>query len=121
MQDRVEVIVGAALDVLPKLYEQIQRGEKDKLGFTYIDADKINNYAYFDWAVKMSAVGACLYVDNVVRYGKLADANSKETGVIGSRQLVEKVGKDKRVDAIVMQTVSGKTYDGYLCAVKIGE
>ena len=48
VEDRVEVIVGAALDSLPRL---AQRGETFDLIF--IDADKENNVAYVEWAIKL--------------------------------------------------------------------
>jgi hypothetical protein len=33
------------------------------------------------------------------------------------KELVERVGKDTRVDAVVMQTVGAKSHDGFLMAV----
>ena len=118
VSERVEVIVAPALDVLPKLYEEIQAGKREKVGFTFIDADKLNNWNYFDWAVKMSVVPACIVVDNVVCKGRLADAQAAETNhmVKGGRNVVERVGKDERVEAMVMQTVGHKDYDGFLYA-----
>jgi len=52
VEDRVEVIVGAALDSLPDLAE---RGETFDLSF--IDADKENNVAYVEWAIKLESSG----------------------------------------------------------------
>lgn len=118
VSDRVEVIVGPALEVLPKLKARVQSGELPPFGLTYIDADKVNNWNYFDFAVSMSRKGAAIYVDNVVRRGKLvSEEHGDEEGVTGARQLVEAVGKDARVDAIVQQTVAEKNYDGYLMAI----
>src|SRR6476659_9957628 len=48
VEDRVEVIVGAALDTLPALAE---RG--DTFDMFFIDADKENNVAYVEWAVEL--------------------------------------------------------------------
>ena len=50
--DRVEVIVGAALDTLPRLAE---RGETFDMFF--IDADKENNVAYVEWAIELGQAG----------------------------------------------------------------
>ena len=50
--DRVEVIVGAALDTLPTLAD---RGEIFDLIF--IDADKENNVGYVEWAITLAAPG----------------------------------------------------------------
>lgn len=120
VSDRVDVVVGAGLDVLPRLLNEIQAGDRQPFGFTYIDADKQNNWAYFDMAVGMSKPGACIYVDNIVRMGLLVSEKhikDGEKGVMGARKLVENVGKDGRVDAVVQQTVAEKTYDGFLMAV----
>lgn len=112
--DRVDVIVGAGLDVLPKLYEEIRSGERERFGFAFIDADKLNNWNYFDWAVRMSVPGACICVDNVVSKGKLAMGEEAEGNMMvrGGRECVEMVGRDGRVEGVVLQTVSEKDYDG---------
>jgi predicted O-methyltransferase YrrM len=45
VEDRVEVVVGAALETLPTL-----RGPCD---LVFIDADKENNVAYLEWAIRL--------------------------------------------------------------------
>lgn len=119
VDDRVEVIVGSGTDVMTKLVEEVKQGKRERFGLAFIDADKENNWAYFDLAATMSTPGACLIVDNVVRQGSLADAEFAESDsrAKGSRLLVEKVGQDERAEAVVVQTVGGKSYDGFLLAV----
>lgn len=119
LSDRVELIVGAALDVLPRLAEEIAQGTRKKFDFSFIDADKANALPYFDWAVKMSKPRACIYLDNMVRRGLLAseelakvDGNAR-----GIRRALEGIGSDDRVQAALLQTVSEKNYDGFLLAV----
>lgn len=112
--DRVKVLLGKGVDVLPRLYEEIESGQRERFGFAFIDADKLNNYTYFDWAVKMCVPRACVVVDNIVSKGKLAMAEEAEGNAMvrGARECVERVGRDKRVDATVLQTVGEKDYDG---------
>ncbi|KAK0664982.1 O-methyltransferase MdmC [Lasiodiplodia hormozganensis] len=119
VDDRVEVLVGSGSDVMAKLVDEVNQGKRERFGLAFIDADKENNWTYFDHAANMSIPGACLIVDNVVRQGSLADAEFAKTNsrTAGSRLLVEKVGQDERTDAMVMQTVGGKSYDGFLFAV----
>jgi predicted O-methyltransferase YrrM len=105
VSDRVEVILGAGMDVLPQLYADIQSGKRERLGFTFIDADKLNNWNYVDWAIKMSVPSACIVVDNVVAKGELTIADSTNPMVLGGREVVERVGKDERIDGTVLQTV----------------
>ncbi|ANB11212.1 hypothetical protein AWJ20_4014 [Sugiyamaella lignohabitans] len=116
--DRVEIIVGPALETLPKLAEEIAAGKRQKFGFTFIDADKTNNWNYFDWAVKISRSRAVIVVDNVVRNGTIvAKEKLNDPNVSGARNVIERVGKDNRVDAVVQQTVGEKNYDGFLLAI----
>ena len=124
LSDRIDVILGAGLDVLPKLAREVEEGKRDKFDFVFIDADKENNWAYFSAVVPMVKARTCIYVDNVVRKGTLASAEAaKEAAdkgdfrIDGCRRLVENVGKDDRVEASVLQTVSEKNYDGFLMAV----
>jgi len=116
--DRVEVIVGAGVDVLSNLKKEIDDGKRGKFAFVFIDADKLNNWNYFDAAVGMCERKSCIVVDNMVKGGKVAvDKEDNPDSIKGPRMLIEAVGRDKRVDGLVMQTVSEKTYDGFLMAV----
>lgn len=116
--DEVEIILGAGLDVLPQVAKDIEAGKRDRFDFVFIDADWENQWNYFDWGVKLSkGQGSIIYVDNTVR-------ELLENGSVGPNEkdpnvdsLVEKVGKDNRVDATVIQTVGSKNYDGFLMAV----
>ena len=109
IQDRIEVREGQALDVLPSLADR-------RFDLTFIDADKPNTPAYFDWAVRLSRSGALVVVDNVVRDGELADATSRDPSVRAMRELCERVAGDVRVSATAVQTVGSKGYDGFLIA-----
>lgn len=115
--DQVSIRFGPALEVLPTLADEITAGLKPKLGFVYIDADKENNWAYMDQAIGMCEAGAVIFVDNIVRGGNLVDAENRDKSTLGSRHVVEMVGKDARVDGMVLQTVGEKAYDGVLMIV----
>lgn len=119
LDDRIEVIVGAALDVLPQLAAEIEQGKREKYDFSFIDADKENALPYFKWVVEHTVKKGVIYIDNIVRKGLLANAELAKTDPIvqGIRRAVEGVGKDERVDAVVLQTVGEKNYDGFLMAV----
>lgn len=116
--DRVDVRVGPALELLPLLQTEIDEGKLPRLGLTFIDADKGNNYNYLDWAVKLSKPGACVLVDNVVQGGTVVDPEAfGRNHISGARDVIEKAGRDERVDAVVMQHVCDRNYDGFLFAV----
>jgi predicted O-methyltransferase YrrM len=111
LNDRVEVKVGLALEILPSLAPQ------QPFDFIFIDADKPNIPAYFDWAVKLSRKGTLIIVDNVVRDGAIIEENSEDPSVIGVRRLNDLLSADHRVSATTIQTVGSKGYDGFTVAL----
>jgi Predicted O-methyltransferase len=111
----VDVRVGAALDSLPVI--EAEKGGPFDLFF--IDADKVNNPNYFEWAIKLSRRGSVIIVDNVVREGGLADAASEDAAIRASRKVTELLGSDARVDGTVIQTVGTKGYDGFAIAMVV--
>ena len=118
VSNKVESLLGPGVEVLTKLAGEVKAGKRKKYDMVFIDADKINNWNYVNLALDMTRPGACIIVDNVVRRGLLADAEAAKTNpnVEGSRRVVENVGKDPRIDGVVIQLVGGKNYDGFLVA-----
>jgi predicted O-methyltransferase YrrM len=112
VSDRVEVITGNALDVLPSIASR----NDGPFDLTFIDADKASIPAYFDWAMRMSRAGSIIIVDNVVREGAVIDAASSDAAVIGVRRLNEIMAADSRITSTVIQTVGVKGYDGLAIA-----
>lgn len=104
----VEVRLGAALETLPRLAAE-GAGPFD---LVFIDADKPNIPAYFEWALEISAPGALIIVDNVIRDGAVADETSTDPSVLGVRRLNEMLRDEPRVTATTIQTVGSKGYDG---------
>lgn len=115
--DRVEIRVGAALDSLPEL--EAERPEPFDLVF--IDADKVNNANYVRWALRLTRPGSVIVVDNVVRNGGIADAESPDAAVRASREAIEFIAAEPRLDGTVVQTVGGKGWDGFAYAVVVGD
>lgn len=112
VSDKVDLRVGAALDVLPRI--EAEGGAPFDLAF--IDADKANNAAYFAWALQLSRPGSLIVVDNVVRDGAVADPDTKDDGGLGARKLFDAVAAEPRVVATAIQTVGSKGWDGFLIA-----
>jgi predicted O-methyltransferase YrrM len=114
LAETVEVRVGSALDSLPKLAEELGEGAFD---FTFIDADKQNNAAYFFWAMKLTRPGGVIVVDNVVRQGHVVDERSDDSSVVGTRKLFAEMAQEKRMTATALQTVGLKGYDGFTISI----
>jgi predicted O-methyltransferase YrrM len=116
LADRVDVRLGAGVEVLPKIVEEVKQQKLGKFQLVFIDADKENNWNYVDTAIGLCEPGACIIVDNVVRKGQLAH-DTDDPRIVGARRVVENVGKDDRLDGVVVQTVGDKNYDGFLIVV----
>ncbi len=113
LADRVEVRVGAALDSLPA----IEAEGLAPFDFVFIDADKENNANYLAWALRLSRRGATIVVDNVVRDGRILDAASRDSDVVGVREMFEMMRGEPRLSATAVQTVGAKGWDGFALAV----
>ncbi|MEU6737050.1 O-methyltransferase [Streptomyces physcomitrii] len=107
-----QVRVGAALDLLPVLAAE----QPEPFDLVFIDADKVNNAPYVEWALKLTRPGSLIVVDNVVRGGQVADPDSEDPSVLGTRAVVRLVAEDPRLEATALQTVGTKGYDGFLLA-----
>lgn len=109
----VEVLLGSATDVLPKLAE-----EGRKFDIVYIDADFADKWEQFDLAVKVTRLNGCIILDDVV-------ANMFSDGVVGEGKedtILDKIGRDNRVKATLMPTVHSHpsfptpVFNGYVFA-----
>ena len=109
----VDIRVGPAHESLAAL--QLERTASFDLIF--IDADKPNNPAYLDWALKLSHSGTLIIVDNVIREGDVIQADSSDARVQGSRRLFEDIAANPHLDATALQTVGSKGHDGFVLAI----
>ncbi|MGD1172343.1 O-methyltransferase [Mycobacterium seoulense] len=107
--DRVEVIVGAALDTLPT----VDGGPFD---LVFIDADKENYVEYLQWAVRLARPGALIVADNVIREGQIIEPQ-RDAQAEAVRQTLQLMGEHPRLDTAVIQTVGAKRWDGFALAV----
>jgi predicted O-methyltransferase YrrM len=112
LDDIVEVRVGPALESLPRLAAE----NPPPFDLVFIDADKGNNPHYVEWALKLTGAGSLIVVDNVVRGGRVADADDPAPDVRGTRTALELIGQHPKLSATAIQTVGGKGYDGFALA-----
>jgi predicted O-methyltransferase YrrM len=117
VSERVEIRVGPATQSLA----QLQAEGAEPFDLIFIDADKPNNPAYLQWALKLARRGSLIVVDNVVREGKIVDPASTDPGVQGTRALFDLLATEPRLSATALQTVGCKGYDGFAMAVVLGE
>ncbi|MEU0677493.1 O-methyltransferase [Streptomyces sp. NPDC006172] len=109
---QVEVRVGPALESLPLLADE----NPPPFDLVFIDADKVNNPHYLEWALKLTSAGSLIVLDNVVRGGRVVDAASDADDVRGTRAAIELIGSHPRLSGTAVQTVGEKGYDGFALA-----
>ncbi|OBH93199.1 O-methyltransferase [Mycobacterium sp. E2733] len=109
LADRVQVVVGAALDTLPTL-------DGGPFDMVFIDADKESYVEYLQWAVRLARPGALILADNVIREGEILEPqrNAQAEAVRNTLQLM---GEHPRLDTAVIQTVGAKRWDGFALAL----
>jgi predicted O-methyltransferase YrrM len=113
LSGKVEVRIGAALETLPKIAAE----GLSPFDFVFIDADKVNNAAYLEWALRLSRPGTAIVVDNVVRDGEVTEARTADPDVVGVRRMFELMAREPRLSATAIQTVGSKGWDGFALAI----
>jgi len=99
--DRVQIIVGAALETLPTI-------TSDPFDLVFIDADKENYVEYLQWAIRLTRTGSVIVLDNVIRDGKILDPESDDPRIQATRETLELMGRHPKLDTSVIQTVGAK-------------
>jgi len=113
LSDAVDVRVGKALDTLPQLAAE----GVAPFDLVFIDADKENTPAYFEWSLKLTKCGGLIITDNVIRDGEVINEWSEDTKVQGVRRFNARLASEPRTTATVIQTVGSKGYDGLAIAI----
>lgn len=110
---QIEIREGQALSIL----KQIEEEGLEPFDMIFIDADKPPYLEYFQWAIKLSRAGSIIVADNVIRGGKVLDAQSIDEKVIGVQRLNTWLSACTTITATIIQTVGVKEHDGMVIAV----
>ena len=100
---QVRLHIGAALDVLPSLVDEVW-------DLVFIDADKRNNDAYFEAVIGQVRPGGLLIVDNVLWGSKVLPTHplktsDKDTPLV--RAFNDKMAQDARVEPVFLPLRDG--------------
>jgi predicted O-methyltransferase YrrM len=90
VDDRIEIRVGEALDLLDELSSQ---GPFD---FVFIDADKGSYPAYYTWAMDNLRVGGILAAHNALRKGSVAGTGAEDEFTAIMKDFNQRVSEDPR-------------------------
>jgi predicted O-methyltransferase YrrM len=104
--DRIDLKLQPALDSLREL---VAAGEGETFDFAFIDADKPNYDAYYEYALKLVRRGGLITIDNVLWDGKVIDPTDRTVSTMAIRAINQKVHDDRRVDATLVPIGDGLT------------
>ena len=111
--DRVDVRVGPANDLLRDMHAN----GAAPFDLVFNDADKKSMPEYLDWSLKLARPGTIIVADNVVRDGKVIDADNADPDIRGVRRMTEMMAAEPRLRATAIQTVGARGYDGFAVAM----
>ena len=104
--NKIDLRIAPALDTLDKLINEGQTGTFD---FAFIDADKRNYDNYYEKALQLIRPGGLIAVDNVLWFGKVADAQDEDKRTIAIRAFNQKLAQDRRVKTSLVPIADGLT------------
>jgi predicted O-methyltransferase YrrM len=100
LENKVELIIGDAIDVLPSL--------NDIYDIVFIDADKVNYPAYFDIVLPKLKSGGIIFADNVLWNGKVLDSDKyDDKDTMSIIEFNKKVKNCEEVDNIIIPLRDG--------------
>jgi caffeoyl-CoA O-methyltransferase len=112
LSGKVEIIVGPALQTLPRICDEAA----EAFDLVFLDADKLNYSNYFSFIMRAVHRGSLILADNVIRKGEVLDAQHSDPSVGAVRSFNAMIAADKRLEAIVLQQVGVKGHDGLAIA-----
>jgi caffeoyl-CoA O-methyltransferase len=104
--NKIELKLGPALETLQSLLES---GESNTFDFVFIDADKTNYSQYYEASLALIRPGGLIAIDNVLREGKVAEADEQDNTTNAIRALNKKVSHDERVSISMLPIGDGLT------------
>jgi predicted O-methyltransferase YrrM len=104
--DRIDLRLQPATDSLKAL---VAAGESNTFDFAFIDADKANYDAYYEYTLKLVRRGGLIAIDNVFWQGKVIDSSDQTVDTVAIRDINRKIHDDSRVEASMVPIGDGLT------------
>lgn len=99
-EDRIELLIGNALDIIPELDQEFD--------LVFIDADKEQYVDYYELAIQKLAPGGFILADNVLWGGKVLEADAKsDKETKGIKNFNDHVKNDQRVEQVMLSVRDG--------------
>lgn len=101
VSNRVEIRVGRAVDSLRTMIDHVET----PFDLIFIDADKPSYPDYLTLAMQLTRPGTIILADNVIRNGRVLDAQSTEAGARGARAYNAAIAAHPRLESIVLPII----------------
>lgn len=106
VQNKIELRLGPAADTLRAL---VQEGHAGTFDFAFIDADKTNYDAYYEFALRLVRPRGLIVLDNMLRSGKVLDVNTADLEILAIQKMNAKLATDDRVLVSLLPLTDGTT------------
>ena len=100
VEKKIKQHFGPAEQIIADLYE-------NDFDIVFIDADKKNNYTYFQLVFDKVRSGGLIIIDNVLWKGKVYDGAQKDADTESFRKLNEQIAVDSRVEKLILPVRDG--------------
>jgi caffeoyl-CoA O-methyltransferase len=102
--DKIDLRLAPATETLQGL---VDAGEAGTYDFAFIDADKENYDAYYEYALKLLRPGGLVGIDNTLWSGRVADPAERDSSTVAIRAINAKVHGDERVEPVLVPIGDG--------------
>lgn len=104
--DRIDLRLQPATESLKAL---VAASESNTFDFAFIDADKANYDAYYEYALQLVRRGGLIAIDNVLWQGKVIDLTDQTVDTVAIRAINHKIHDDSRVEVSMVPIGDGLT------------
>jgi len=101
VQDRVELVIGPAVDTLRALPRD------EQFDFAFIDADKGGYPDYYEEILARLRTGGLVLLDNMLQGGRVLDESVDDENVRAIRGLNDAIASDRRVKVVLLPLGDG--------------
>lgn len=101
---KIELKIGPALESLDAM---VLAGQDETYDFAFIDADKSGYDAYYERALKLVRPGGLIVFDNMLYGGEVLEEHPAERNAVAIKALNRKIGRDERVDQVLLPVSDG--------------
>ena len=101
VSNRVEIRVGRAVDSLRTMIDHVET----PFDLIFIDADKPSYPDYLTLAMQLTRPGTIILADNVIRNGRVLDAQATDANARGARAYNAAIAAHPRLESIVLPII----------------